>query len=158
MWFPGIDKSVERKIASCIPYQASTNSSQCEPLKMFPWLQVSADFCGPLPTGEMVLVVLDAYSKYPEVESVSSIAAKDTIPALERIFAPHGIPEVLKTDNGPPSKVTCFSQLQKRKVSHTKKFTPVARGKWPCRKFHKKPWQGPRTAYSQGKDWGRDLS
>ena len=52
-----------------------------------PWLQVSADFCGPLPTGEMVLHILDPYSKYPEVESVSSIAAKDTIPALERIFA-----------------------------------------------------------------------
>ena len=35
----------------------------------------------------MVLHILDPYSKYPEVESVSSIAAKDTIPALERIFA-----------------------------------------------------------------------
>ena len=55
-----------------------------------PWLQASADFCGPLPTGEMVLVVLDAYSKYREVEIVSSTAAKDTIPALERIFATHG--------------------------------------------------------------------
>ena len=92
VWFPGIDKSVERKITSCIPCQASINSSQCEPLKMSPtpegpWLQVSADFCGPLPTGEMVLHILDPYSKYPEVESVSSIAAKDTIPALERIFA-----------------------------------------------------------------------
>ena len=67
-----------------------------------PWLQVSADFCAPFPTGEIILVVLDAYSKYPEVESVSSIAAKDTIPSLACIFAPHGIPEVLKTDNRPP--------------------------------------------------------
>ena len=103
VWFPGIDKSVERRIASCIPCQASTNSSQCEPLKMSPtpnkpWLQVSADLCGPFPTGETVLAILDAYSKYPEVEIVSSIAAKDTIPALEHIFATHGIPEVLKTD------------------------------------------------------------
>jgi len=71
---------------------------------MFPtrrgrWLQASADFCGPYPTGETVLVVLKAYSKYPEVEIVSSVTAKDTIPALERIFATYGISEVLKTDN-----------------------------------------------------------
>ena len=39
VWFPGIDKSVERKIASCILCQASTNSSQCEPLKMSPNLK-----------------------------------------------------------------------------------------------------------------------
>jgi len=58
-----------------------------------PWLQALVDFCGPFPTGETVLVVLDAYSKYPEVEIVSSVAAKDTIPALERIFATHGIRE-----------------------------------------------------------------
>ena len=97
VWFPGIDKSVKRKIASCIPCQASTNSSQREPLKMpptpkGPWLQLSADFCGPFPTGESVLVILDAYSKYPEVVIVCSVAAKDTIPALEHIFATHGIP------------------------------------------------------------------
>ena len=45
VWFPGIDKSVERKIASCILCQASTDSSQREPLKMSqtlqrPWLHV----------------------------------------------------------------------------------------------------------------------
>ena len=38
----------------------------------------------------MVPPVLDADSKYPEVEIVSSIAASDTIAALERIFAAHG--------------------------------------------------------------------
>ena len=95
VWFPGIDKSVERKVASCILCKPSTDSSQREPLKMSPtlqgtWLQVSTDFCGPFPTGEMVPLVLDADSKYPEVEIVSSIAASDTIPALERIFATHG--------------------------------------------------------------------
>ena len=48
-----------------------------------PWLEASADLCGPFPTGEMVLVVLDAYSKYPEVEIISSTAAGNTFPSLE---------------------------------------------------------------------------
>ena len=52
VWFSGIEKSVEGKIASCILCQTTANSCQCEPLKMSPtpngpWLQVSADFCGP---------------------------------------------------------------------------------------------------------------
>ena len=49
VWFPETDKSMERKFGRCIPCQASSNSFQCEPLKMSPmpkgqWLQVSADF------------------------------------------------------------------------------------------------------------------
>ena len=92
VWLSGIYMSVERRIASCIPCQASINTSQREPLKMSPtpngqWQEASAEFCGPFPTGEMVLVVLHAYLKYPEVEIVSSTAAGNALPALERIFA-----------------------------------------------------------------------
>ena len=130
VWFPGIDKSVERKIASCIPCQASTNSSRREPLRMSPtpkgpWSQASADFCGPFPTGEIVLVVLDAYSKYPEVKIVPSTTAKDTIPALERMFATYGIPEVLKTDNGPPFQGHAFQSFAKEKGFTNRKITPL---------------------------------
>ena len=48
-----------------------------------PWLEASADFCRPFPTGEMVLVVLDAYSKYPKVEIGPSTVAGNSLPALE---------------------------------------------------------------------------
>ena len=79
------------------------------------WLQVSADFRGPFPPGETVQVVLDAYSKYPEVEIISSIAAKATIPTSEGIFAIHGVPEVLKTDNGHPFQSHAFQSFAKEK-------------------------------------------
>ena len=46
---------------------------------------------------------------------VPSTASKDTIPALERIFANHGIPEVLKTDSGPPSQGHAFQSFAKEK-------------------------------------------
>ena len=98
VWFPGIDNSVERRITNCIPCQASINTAKRQPLKMSPtpkgpWLQASADFCGPFPTGETILVVIDAYSRYPEVEIFKSTAAKEVLPAMERIFATHGLPE-----------------------------------------------------------------
>ena len=162
IWFPGIDKSVERRIASCIPCQASTNSSQREPLRMSPtpkgpWLQVSADFCGPFPTGETVLVVLDTYSKYPEAEIVSSVAAKDIIPALERIFATHGIPEVLKTDNGPPFKGHAFQFAKEKGFTHRKVTPTCPEANGHVEGFMKNLGKVARTAYSQGKDWRREL-
>ena len=127
VWFPGIDKSVERKIASCIPCQASTNSSQREPLRMSPtskgpWLQASADFCGPFPTGEMVLVTLDVYSKYPEVEIVPSTAAKDRIRAHLCHSWDTGSPENRQWT--PFFKAMHFSHLRKRRVSHTETSHP----------------------------------
>ena len=60
------------------------------------------DFYGPLPSGDYLLVVIDRYSRFPEVEVVRSTKAQCVIPKLDRIFAVHGIPSVIKTDNGPP--------------------------------------------------------
>ena len=48
------------------------------------------------------MVVIDEYSRFVEVETVSSTSAAAVIPKLDKIFATHGIPELLKTDNGPP--------------------------------------------------------
>ena len=107
VWFSGIDKSVESLVSSCLPCQLCTRETTREPLMMTPlpkglWLQVSADICGPFPTGEYVLVVLDAYSRYPEIEIVRTTNTATITLALERIFATHGIPEIVKTDNGAP--------------------------------------------------------
>ena len=65
-----------------------------------PWHTVNIDFCGPFPGSAYLLVAIDAYSRFPEVEIVSSTSAQSTILKLKRIFATHGIPEVLKSDNG----------------------------------------------------------
>lgn len=69
----------------------------------------------------MVLVVLDAYSKYPEVEIISSTAAGKTFPSLERIFATHGIPEVLKTEIDLRFKAKLSMSSPWKKVSTTGK-------------------------------------
>ena len=71
-----------------------------------PWDKVHLDFYGPLPSGEYLLVVIDRYSGYPEVEIVRSTKASVVIPKLDKVFATHGIPSVVKADNGPLSTVT----------------------------------------------------
>ena len=119
-----------------------------------PWLEASADFCRPFPIREMFLVFLDAYSKYPEVEIVSSAAAGNTFPALERIFPTHGIQEVLKRDNGSPFQGRAFHEFAMEKGFHHRKITPL----WPEANGHvenlmKNLGKVARTAHSQGKDW-----
>jgi hypothetical protein len=60
------------------------------------------DFCGPFPTGETVFVVIDSYSKFPEVEIMKSTTASAVTNRLDRMFAVHGIPFEIYSNNGPP--------------------------------------------------------
>ena len=48
----------------------------------------------------MFLIVVDAFSKWPEVVQMSSTTATGTIKELTRIFAQQGFPKVLVSDNG----------------------------------------------------------
>ena len=62
VWFPGIDAAVEDSVKRCIPCQANSTRRETQPLAMStlprgPWLELSIDFCGPLPTGEYLLVM-----------------------------------------------------------------------------------------------------
>ena len=65
-------------------------------------VQVHADFYGPLLTGEYLLVFINRYSRFPEVEIVCSTKASIAIPKFDKIFASHGIFLSITPDNGPP--------------------------------------------------------
>ena len=47
------------------------------------------------------LVVIDAYSKWPEVHHISSTSATRLVEVLEEIFAFHGFPRLIVSDNEP---------------------------------------------------------
>ena len=70
-----------------------------------PWQKVHFDFNGPLPSGENLLVCIDRYSRYPEVEMVRSTKAASVMPLLDKIFSVHGLPHQVISDNGPRSTV-----------------------------------------------------
>ena len=74
-----------------------------------PWQQVSIDFCEV--AGHYVLVVIDDYSRFPEVETVHSTSAKVVLPKLDRVSAVYGVPQVVKSDNGPSFNGHEFAQF-----------------------------------------------
>ena len=59
-----------------------------------------ADYCGPFINGVYALVVIDSFSKWPEVFFRKSASAEFTIHALRKVFSREGIPVALVTDNG----------------------------------------------------------
>ena len=64
-----------------------------------PWYRLHIDFAGPL-LGRMWLIVVDAYSKYPEVVHMAHATSSATIQALRTIFCRFGLPVQLVSDNG----------------------------------------------------------
>ena len=165
VWFPGIDKMVKDKVDNCLACQAVTpsKSSRIEPLQMTPlpsgpWKMLAMDFLGPFPSGDYLLVVIDEYSRFPEVEIVKSTSAKSVIPRLDAIFARQGIPNELKTDNGPPFNGTEFSNFAKYLGFHHRKVQPL----WPrangeAERFMPNLEKCVRTAVVEGKNWKQEL-
>ena len=107
VWFPFIDPLIEDKINSCLACQAVTKQLIREPLQMSrlpesPWIQVSADLFGPLPSGQHLLVVIDDHSRLLKVEVAHSTSAKSVIQHLDNIIPRHQIPAKIRTDNGAP--------------------------------------------------------
>lgn len=60
------------------------------------------DFLGPLPSGDLLLVVVDYYSTFIEIEIIRLTDAKGTINRLLVIFARFGNPISITADNRPP--------------------------------------------------------
>ena len=67
-----------------------------------PWQKLAIDFKDPIASNYYFFLLIDEYNHFTEVEIVKSIAAESLIPKLHKILCTRGIPEVIKSDNGPP--------------------------------------------------------
>ncbi|XP_026142558.1 uncharacterized protein K02A2.6-like [Carassius auratus] len=105
VWWPGIDADIELCVKMCQSCQQIQKMSPQAPLHPWewpsrPWERIHVDFAGPC-EGHMYLVVVDAHSKWPEVQLMTSTTAGRTIEVLRNLFSHYGLPEVLVSDNGP---------------------------------------------------------
>ncbi|XP_061759305.1 uncharacterized protein K02A2.6-like [Nerophis ophidion] len=163
VWFPGIDKQSEELVSQCIPCQSSVLRTEHQPLQMSelptgPWKNVSVDFCGPLPCGDYLFVMLDEYSRFPFVEITSSTSAHTIIPVMDKILSLVGTPEVVKRDNGPPFSGNIFGDFAHYLGFHHRKITPY----WPqanavVESFNRPLIKAVHTAMVEGKPWKQEL-
>ena len=81
--------------------------------------------------GKMILVVVDSHSKWIEAIPMDTSTSEATISKLRGLFATHGLPEVLVTDNGTNFTSAEFAEFCKRNtVKHvrTAPYHPASNG------------------------------
>ena len=88
------------------------------PLPNHPWERVAADLFQL--NGSTYLLVVDYFSRYPEVIQLTSTTSKSVISSLKSIFSCHGIPSVLMSDNGPQ-----FDSSDMKKFADTYGFNHI---------------------------------
>ena len=69
------------------------------PLPEYPWKMVATDLFEQ--HGQYYLLMVDYFSRYPEVSKLSTTISGAVIATMKGVFARHGIPEVVRSNNGP---------------------------------------------------------
>ena len=64
-----------------------------------PWTRLHIDYAGPL-NGHYFLVVVDSFTKWPEVFKCKHPTSTSTIDALRLLFSHFGVPKTIVSDNG----------------------------------------------------------
>ena len=109
---------LERMVKDCHECQMNCKSPAPAPLHPWewstrPWASIHIDFAGPF-LGKQFLVVVDAHSKWLKVVPVPNLTSQTTIDTFCSIFATHGLPELLVSDNGPSFTSAEFQEFMKR--------------------------------------------
>ncbi|XP_060130523.1 uncharacterized protein K02A2.6-like [Zootoca vivipara] len=104
VWWPGMDQNIEQWVRTCKACQEVRPEVARAPVHWWeqsraPWSRLHIDFAGPF-QGKVFLVIVDAYSKWLEVAMVPSMASAAVIKVLRQLFATHGLPETIVSDNG----------------------------------------------------------
>ncbi|XP_031349037.1 uncharacterized protein K02A2.6-like isoform X2 [Photinus pyralis] len=129
VYWPGIDGEIEQVAKSCnecakhahVPPRFREHHWE---YPKGPWERVHIDYAGPV-AGMMLLILVDAYSKWVEVKVTASTTASSTITILDELFATYGAPVTIVSDNGPQFTSEEFKQfLQWSGVKYHKLSAP----------------------------------
>ena len=103
VWWPGLSRQLEELVKSC-PDCCKDSVPRSEPLipsklPELPWQRVGSDLfefnkC-------TYLLIVDYFSRWIEIAKLNRLTSEEIILHTRSIFARHGIPEIVVTDNGP---------------------------------------------------------
>jgi hypothetical protein len=131
-WFPGMTEKCRTFVKTCHPgCTASVPGMKPAPMQNRdtpdgPWKVLSADYKGPIggPRGYYFHVLVDHYSKWPEVCVTKSTKFEKLFPVLDRSFATHGNPDEIIHDNGPPYNSGSWRRYARETGFEIKPCTP----------------------------------
>jgi len=120
LYWPSMNADIENLVNDCEVCNKFSSTIRKEPMILHevpsrPWEKVGVDYF--TVHNKDFLLIVDYYSKYPEVISMNSKTAAATIKAIQGAFSRHGIPNTVIADNMP------FNSLEFRKFAKQWHFT-----------------------------------
>ena len=116
VWWPGISTQIEQEVTDCpicekyrkVPPEPLTTT----PTPEYPWQRVGMDLFEW--KGAQYLLIVDYFSRWIEIALLKNTSSSRVIEHTKSIFARHGIPETVISDNGPQFASCEFSQFSEQ--------------------------------------------
>ena len=123
VFWVGLSSQLEDLIARCHICQEFRNDLHKEPLINheiidIPFYKVGVDLFHV--DGENYLLIVDYYSKFPDMIKLTNMSSKEVIEALKQTFSRYGIPKYVVSDNGPQ-----FASEEYKAFSASYEFVPI---------------------------------
>ena len=109
-YWNGMVTDIKRVIAKCEKCQLNKSKPYPEPTEDIPtevegpFTHLGLDIIGPLEktsnNNQYIIVVVDYFTKWVEATPTENVTSQDVIKFLINVFARHGVPQVITTDNG----------------------------------------------------------
>ena len=103
VFWKNLDKDIENRIRSCTGCTLAVKSLPIKfspwPKTDLPWIRIHVDFAGPL-DGCYYLIVVDSYSKWPELFKCKKPNSEVAIHGLYELLARFGVVDCIMSDNG----------------------------------------------------------
>ena len=164
VWWPGVDKEAEKKCRECLGCQMVSKHVPPPPIKptRLPeraWQEIAVDLLGPLPTGEHLLVVVDYFSRWMEVDVLCSTTSAAVIKCLDSHFARYGVPAGLRTDNGSNLVSSEMEKyLEEMGIVHHCNTPLWPRANGEVERQNRSLLKAMRVSQAEGKDWRLELN
>ena len=134
VYWPNIAQQIEDQISRCHTCQQTRNRPHTEPLIShqitdIPFNKVGVDLFEINNTN--FIIIVDYYSKYPEIAELSTTTTQAVIKRLTETFCRFGIPAEVVSDNGPQFSSAEYKQFAKTfgfKITHSSPQHPQSNG------------------------------
>lgn len=115
VWWPGLSRQLEDLVTNCAEC-CRCRTQHAEPLMpaqfpKVPWQKVASDLF--VWKNSHYLLIIDYFSRYIEIAKLNSESAASVIKHMKSIFARHGIPQEVVSDNGPQYSSREFAKFSK---------------------------------------------
>ena len=115
VYWPGINEDIEEVVKGCPTCQKFQNEQKEETMIPHEVLSRSWKVVGSnifYVADETYMLIADYHSKFPFIRKMhNTCTSQEVICSLKSIFGEHGIPECIKSDNGPQYDSYAFRQL-----------------------------------------------